>query len=115
VHDLESQPSKRNRFAVTEAHVDKRRRAGVVHHHRHIETAGELTISGEMIRVRMCIDQIADAQAVLTGEREAAIDLAHFRIYQRGRARLSATYQIRPTPTGRDLFEYHDSTMLLNV
>jgi hypothetical protein len=43
------------------------------------------------------------------------IDLAHFRIYQCGCAGLSTTYQMRPAPTRRDLFEYHGFTALLNV
>ena len=36
---------------------------------RDIETAGELAAGGKMIRMRMSVDQIADAQPVMPGER----------------------------------------------
>ena len=108
MHHPDAQRSQRDRLSVAQAHVDEWRRARVVHHDRRIETPRELAIGGEMIRVRMRIDEVADAQSMLRGERQVTIDLARFRIYQRSRAGLTTTDQIGPAPTRRDLFEYHD-------
>jgi hypothetical protein len=58
---------------------------------------------------------MADAQPMLTGERQVAIDLACFRVYQRRRAGLAATDQIGPAPTGHDLFEYHGLPLSMKV
>jgi hypothetical protein len=69
-----------------------------MHHDRRIESARELVTGREMIRMCMRIDEIADAQSMLTGERQVTIDLAGFRIYQGSRAGLSTTDQIGPAP-----------------
>src|SRR6185437_225916 len=61
MHHLGSQRAERDRFPVAEAHIDEGRRTRLVHHDRNVETLGELTSGGEMIRMRMRIDQVTEA------------------------------------------------------
>ena len=78
-----------------------------MHHHRHPKLASELLGCGEMIRVRVCIDEIADSQAVARGEREVAVDLAELRINQRRGASLLAADHVRPASAGGSRLEKH--------
>jgi hypothetical protein len=49
------------KFTALQAQVDEWSRARDVHYHRHCELASELLCCGEMIRVRVRIDEIPDA------------------------------------------------------
>ena len=78
-----------------------------MHHHRHVELARELLGGREMIRVRMGVDEIVDAQTILGGERHVAVDLAEFRVDQRRGASVLAADQVGAAAAGGDSFEYH--------
>ena len=49
-----------------------------------------------MIRVSMGVDEIADAQPILCGQRDVAVDLAELRVDQRRGAGLLAADQVGP-------------------
>jgi len=51
-----------------------------MHHHRDAKLACELLSCGEMIRMRVRIDEISDAQAIARGQRGIAVDLAKLRV-----------------------------------
>ena len=65
-----------------------------MHYHRDCELAGELLGRREMIRMRVRVDEISDAQAVLCSQRNVAVDLAKLRIDQHCGASLLATDEV---------------------
>jgi hypothetical protein len=77
---LQPEPADRQEFAALQAQVDEWSGARAVHYHRHCELAGELLRRGEMIRMRVRIDEISDAQTVLCSQRDIAVDLAKLRV-----------------------------------
>ncbi len=107
VQRLQTQPADDQQFPALQAQIDEGRRARAMHHHRHPELASELLGCGEMIRVRVRIDEIADAQAVTRGERDVAVDLAELRINQCRGASLLAANHVRPASAGGDRLEKH--------
>ncbi len=71
---LQPQPSDDQELTALQAQVDKWRWAGAMHHHRHTELARELLGCGEMIRVRVRVDEIPDAQTVPCGQRQVTVE-----------------------------------------
>ena len=69
VQRLQPQLADDQHFAVVQPQVDKGRRAGAVHDHRHVQLARQLLGGREMVRMGMGVDQIADAQAIPRGQR----------------------------------------------
>jgi hypothetical protein len=78
-----------------------------MHDDRHAQLAPDLLGGGEMIRVRMRIDDVVKPQPVAGRERLIAIDLADLGIDERRRAAVRATDEIGLAAAGRDLFEQH--------
>ncbi len=104
MQSLKSQPAHHQQFATPHAQIDERRRARVMHDHRHIELAGELLCSGEMVRMGMGIDEIPEAQTILCRKRGVAVDLAELRVDQCRSTGLLAADEIGPAPAGRYCF-----------
>jgi len=67
----------------------------------------ELARGGEVIGVGVGLDDVVDADALLGGKREIAIDLIQRRIDEQAGARLLAADQIRQAAAGAHLFEEH--------
>ena len=84
-----------------------------MHDHRHIELARELLSCREMIRVRMGIDEIPDAQTIPCGQRDVAVDLAELRVDQRRSTGLLAADDIGPAAAGCHCFEYHCCALVI--
>src|SRR5690606_32431617 len=76
------------------------------------ELAAELAGSGEVIRVRVRLDDVVDAHAALGGERDVAIELLEVRIDEHRRARDVATDQVRQATAVTDLLEEHGARSL---
>jgi hypothetical protein len=102
---LQPQLPQHDHLAVADPQVHKRRGTLAVHDHGHGELSRELAGRRKMVGVRVRIDQVADTQAVARGERYVVIDLADFRIDQRGRAGVGAADEVGLTAAGRDLLE----------
>ncbi len=94
-------------LAVVEAHVHERRRARAMHHHRYGEPSRELPRPGEVVGMRVRVDQVPDPQAVPRRERDVAVDLAQLRIDQRARAGVGAADEVGLAAAGGDLLEDH--------
>src|ERR1700733_11225580 len=107
MESLKSQPANHQQFPSLHSQIDEWCRAGVMHHHRHIELARELLSSGEMIRMCMGIDEIPEAQTILCGQRGVAVDLAELRVDQRRSTGLLTADDIGPAAAGRHCFKYH--------
>jgi hypothetical protein len=85
VDRLQAQLSDNDHLAIADPHVHKRRRTRLLHHHGHAKLPRELPGRREMVCVGVGVDQVADTQAVTGSERKVVVDLADFRIDQRGR------------------------------
>ncbi len=107
VERLQPQPPDQQQFLALQAQVDKRRRAGAVHHHRYTELAPELLGCRKMIRVSVRVDEIADTQPIARGQREVTIDLAELRVDQHRGTGCLAVNQIGAAAARSHCFEYH--------
>jgi len=77
---LQPQPSDNQEFTALQAQVDEWGWARAMHYHGDTELARELLSCGEMIRMRVRIDEISDAQTIPCGQRGIAVDLAKLRV-----------------------------------
>jgi hypothetical protein len=102
---LQPQPSDHQKLTPLQAQVDVWGWAGTMHHDRHSELARQLLGCGKMIRVRVRIDEIPDAQTVPRGRREVAIKLPKLGVDQCCGAGFLAADDIGTAPTGGDCFE----------
>jgi hypothetical protein len=107
VEDAEPEPARDDRLAVVDAHVDVGCEARPVHDRRRLETARELTRGGEVVRVGVRVDDVADPEPRFRREREVAIHLAQLGIDEDRAAGLGATDEIGQTAAGADLLEDH--------
>ena len=107
VQCLQSESADDQQFAALQAQVDERCRAGAMHDHWHIRLSSQLLTGGEMIRVRMGVDEIAYAQTISCGQCQVAVDLAELRIDERRSASLLAADDIGAAPAASHCFEYH--------
>jgi hypothetical protein len=104
---MKAPPSDDQQFTALQAKVDEWCCAGAMHHYRHSELTPELLGCREMIRVRVCVDEIPNAQTIPCGQREVAVNLAEFRVDQRRGAGILAADDIGPAAAGGHCFEYH--------
>ena len=107
MHDREPQLSDGEHLAVVEREIDERRRAEPMHRDRHVEAMRELLRRREVIGVRMRIDQVMDAQALASRQREVAVDQADLGIDQRRGAAICAADEVRPAAAGAQLLKDH--------
>jgi hypothetical protein len=98
--------------AVLQPQVRERRRAVAMHDHRNAELARELVRGGEVIRVRMRVDDVAKPQAATRQRALITVDLPDLRIDQRRDARVRTTDEIRLAAAGGDLLEDHETPPL---
>ena len=102
---LQPQPSDNQEFTALQAQVDEWGWTRAMHYHRDAKLARELLSCGEMIRMRMRIDEISDAQSALCSQSNVAVDLAKLRIDQHCGASLLATYEVRPAAADGHCFK----------
>src|ERR1700692_1295501 len=80
-----------------------------MHDDRHGQPARKLRSRGEMIRVGVRVDQVADMQTIARSQPEVAIQLADFGVDEHCRARVRTSHQIRLAAACRDVLEDHVS------
>ena len=107
VHRGQPQIADREDIAVVEPHVRKRRRAVAMHDDRDARRLAKVMRRGEMIRVCVRVDDVADPQPITGGVRVIAVELPDLRVDQDGGAGRLASDQVGLTATGRDLLEQH--------
>src|ERR1700733_8877000 len=93
------------KFTALQAQVDERSWTRAVHHHRPSQLASKLPGRGKMIRVRVRIDEIPDAQTISCSQRNVPVDLAELGVDQRGGAGFLASDHIGPAAARRYCFE----------
>src|SRR4029077_20301985 len=81
-----------------------------MHDDRHGQPARKLRSRGEMIRVGVRVDQVADMQTIARSQPEVAIELADFGVDEQCRARVRASHQIRLAAACGDVLEDHVSS-----
>ena len=94
------QAARDERLAVVDPHVDVGRDARAVHDARDAEPSRELARRREVIRVRVRVDDVVDADAGLADERERAIDLRQLGIDHHAGAGLAARDHVRAAAAG---------------
>ncbi len=108
---LSRRASHRQHLTVIEREIDERRGARAVHDDGDIEPRGELLRRGEVIGVRVGVDQVVDAQSAARRRRQVTVDQADLRIDERAGAALGATDQVRLAAPGAELLEDHRSSL----
>ncbi len=107
VQRLQAQASHHQQLAVIEAQIDERRRAQAMHRDRNVESARKLLCGGEMVGVRVRVDDVVDAQSIPRRQGEIAVDETELRIDEHGSAALRAPEQIGLATPGAEMFEDH--------
>src|ERR1700734_546636 len=98
----------RRRRPTTNKSPPSRRRTRAVHDDRRVELIRELPRRGEMISMRMRVDEITKAQTMTRRQCDVAVDLAELGINQRCGAGFLAADQVgAATPAGNGL-KYHE-------
>src|SRR5258708_39735010 len=90
VDDLDAVLAHGQDFSGVEAQVDEWRRARAVHRHGRIQVPGKLLSGRKMVRMRLGVDEVTDAQAVTRSQGGVAIDETTLRIDADGRAAIAA-------------------------
>jgi hypothetical protein len=105
---LQAQAPNHQQITTLEAQVDERRRTRAVHDDRRVKLIRELPRRGEMIGMRVGIDEITEAQAMTRRQCVVAVNLAELGINQGRGAGFLATDQVgAATPAGNGL-KYHE-------
>ncbi len=109
VDGAQPQTARDQRLPVVDPHVDVGRDARAVHDARYAEAVRELARCREVIRVRVRVDDVVDADTVSGEEGERAIDLRQLGIDHHPGAGVAARDQVRAAAAAADLFEDHAS------
>src|SRR5262249_39435514 len=107
VEHLDPEVSDHQQLAIVDAQVGEGRRRAPVHDDAGAELAGELAGGGGVNGVGVAVDDVADAETLLDGECDVAVDQVERRIDDHPGARLLAAGDVGETPTGAELLEEH--------
>ena len=92
---------------VVDPQVGEGRRGAPVHDDAGPELTGELAGGGEVVGMGMAVDHVADAEPLLHGERDVAVDQIERRIDDHPGARLLAAGDVGEAAPGTKLLEEH--------
>ncbi len=107
VHDVDSQLPEHDGFPIADTHIHEGRRARLMHGDGYVEAPRQLPGGGEVVRVSVRVDDMTNAQPVMRGQRNVAIDLAQLRIDQGRRASVWTADQIGSAAPRRNRLEQH--------
>src|SRR5262249_12667372 len=85
----------------------ERGRAGAMHHDRHPKRLRHMPHRGEVVGMRVRIDEVTDPHAFASGMGDVTVELADLRIDQRSRAGAGATDEVGLATARVDLLENH--------
>jgi hypothetical protein len=107
VHHADPQCAEGERVSVLHREVDERRGARAVHHHRRAELARDVARRGEVIGVRVRVDQVLDRESARGRGGRVALGAVEDRIDDRRHAILFAADEVRATAFRGEFLEDH--------